>query len=152
MIGMIATPFLPCSNCQLSNCWRPVMFRTECVSCLLSCLVSHFGFVKAVGGWGTGGDLEGRRFCDLQTSNTCSLYYQLLLVVVSSSSRIGQLQQQKWYYYFYKLQTHVCRCQSVQYRGLMFPSLCSRPALFVPTWDDKDNNLIVNLDQDKDII
>ena len=34
----------------------------------------------------------------------------------------------------------------------MFPSLCSRPVLFVPTWDDKDNNLSVNLDQDKNII
>ena len=106
MIGMIATPFLPCSNCQLSNCWRPLMFQTECVSCLLSCLVSHFGFVKAVGGWGTGGDLEGRRFCDLQTSNTCS-----------------PLPVSPW-------------------GGLMFPSLCSRPALFVRSWEDKDRKFI----------
>ena len=45
--------------------------------------MSHFGFVGAVGEGGGGGDLGGRRFCDLQTSNTCSL--RLLGAYVSVS-------------------------------------------------------------------
>ena len=56
--------------------------------------MSHFGFVGAVGEGGGGGDLGGRRFCDLQTSNTCSL--RLLGAYVSVSLFTSNIVCRDW--------------------------------------------------------
>ena len=56
--------------------------------------MSHFGFVGAVGEGGGEGDLRGRRFCDLQTSNTCSL--RLLGAYVSVSLFTSNIVCRDW--------------------------------------------------------